>query len=62
MIYRKMSALAERMASEPFDGLTLPLPRLIFRRQVKEITDFRFEDIEIAGYQSHPHIAAPVAV
>jgi hypothetical protein len=29
MIYRKMSALAERMASEPFDGLTLPLPRLI---------------------------------
>jgi thymidylate synthase len=29
---------------------------------VKDITDFRFEDFEIAGYQSHPHIAAPVAV
>jgi thymidylate synthase len=40
----------------------LPLPRLIIRREVAEIDDFRFEDLEIAGYQSHPHIAAPVAV
>jgi thymidylate synthase len=40
----------------------LPLPRLVFKRDVREIDDFRFEDIEIAGYQSHPHIAAPVAV
>ena len=29
-----------------------------FRRS----TQFRYEDFEIAGYQSHPHIAAPVAV
>jgi thymidylate synthase len=47
----------EQLTREP-----LPLPRLIIERQVKEITDFRFEDFEIAGYQSHPHIAAPVAV
>jgi len=47
----------EQLTREP-----LPLPRLIIKRQVKEITDFRFEDFEIAGYQSHPHIAAPVAV
>ena len=40
----------------------LPLPRLIIKRDVKDIDDFRFEDFEIAGYQSHPHIAAPVAV
>ncbi len=40
----------------------LPLPRLVMRRDVKEIDDFRFEDFEIAGYQAHPHIAAPVAV
>jgi len=40
----------------------LPLPRLIIKREVRSIDDFRFEDFEIAGYQSHPHIAAPVAV
>jgi thymidylate synthase len=40
----------------------LPLPRLVMKRDVTEIGDFRFEDFEIAGYQSHPHIAAPVAV
>ena len=40
----------------------LPLPRLVIRRDVKDIADFRFEDFEIVNYQSHPHIAAPVAV
>jgi thymidylate synthase len=47
----------EQLKREP-----LPLPRLIIKRDVEEIGDFRFEDFEIAGYQSHPHIAAPVAV
>ena len=49
-------------ADEQLKRQPLPLPRLIIKRQVKDITDFRFEDFEIAGYQSHPHIAAPVAV
>ena len=40
----------------------LALPRLVFKRDVSDIDGFRFEDIEIAGYQSHPHIAAPIAV
>jgi thymidylate synthase len=47
----------EQLTREP-----LPLPRLIIKRDVKDITDFRFEDFEIAGYQPHPHIAAPVAI
>ncbi len=47
----------EQLTREP-----LPLPHLVIRREVSEITDFRFEDFEIAGYHSHPHIAAPVAV
>ncbi|MFI4896255.1 MAG: thymidylate synthase, partial [Phycisphaerales bacterium JB059] len=29
---------------------------------VREIDDFRFEDIEVLNYDPHPHIKAPVAV
>jgi len=47
----------EQLAREP-----LPLPRLVLKRDVRAIEDFRFDDIEIAGYEAHPHIAAPVAV
>lgn len=46
-----------QIAREP-----LPLPRLIIKRDVKDIDSFRFDDFEIVNYQSHPHIAAPVAV
>jgi thymidylate synthase len=49
-------------ADEQLRRELLPLPRLVIKRDVKDIMDFRFEDFEIAGYQSHPHIAAPVAV
>ena len=49
-------------ADEQLSRQPLPLPRLVIRRVVQDIADFRFEDFEIAGYQSHPHIAAPVAV
>ncbi|MGB7406069.1 MAG: thymidylate synthase [Pacificimonas sp.] len=27
-----------------------------------ELTDFRFEDFRLEGYDPHPHIKAPVAV
>ena len=47
----------EQLKREP-----LPLPRLVIKRDVKEVDAFRYEDFEIVGYQSHPHIAAPVAV
>jgi thymidylate synthase len=49
-------------ADEQLQREPLPLPRLVMKRDVTSIDDFRFEDFEIAGYQSHPHIAAPVAV
>ncbi len=40
----------------------LPLPTLAIRRRPDSISDYRFEDFEILGYECHPHIAAPVAV
>jgi thymidylate synthase len=40
----------------------LPLPTLQLNPEVRSIDGFRFEDIVIAGYQSHPAIKAPIAV
>jgi thymidylate synthase len=39
-----------------------PLPRMHLNPEVRSIFDFRFEDFRLEGYQSHPHIKAPVAV
>jgi thymidylate synthase len=30
--------------------------------EVNDLFSFRFEDFTLAGYDPHPHIAAPVAV
>jgi thymidylate synthase len=38
------------------------LPRLVIKRDVRSIFDFRFEDFEITGYAPDSHIKAPVAV
>jgi thymidylate synthase len=38
------------------------LPGLVIKRQPDSIFDYKFEDFELVNYQSHPHIAAPVAV
>ncbi len=40
----------------------LPLPKLNILRKPASIFDYRFEDFEIAGYESHSHIKAPVAI
>jgi len=40
----------------------LPLPKLIIKRRPPTLYDYRHEDFEIAGYQCHPAIRAPVAV
>ncbi len=39
-----------------------PLPRMKLNPDVHSLFDFRFTDFELAGYQAHPHIKAPVAV
>jgi len=47
----------EQLARAPF-----PLPRLKISRKPASLFDYTFDDFEIVGYQSHPHIKAPVAV
>lgn len=46
-----------QLEREPF-----PLPRMKINPGVKDIFEFKFEDFELIGYRSHPHIKAQVAV
>ena len=39
-----------------------PLPTLSLNPDVKSLFEFRYEDVELVGYDPHPHIPAPVAV
>lgn len=39
-----------------------PLPKLNILRKPDSIFNYEFEDFEIVGYESHPHIKAPVAI
>jgi thymidylate synthase len=39
-----------------------PLPTLRLNPDVKNLLEFRFEDLMLEGYQPHPHIPAKVAV
>lgn len=47
----------EQLARRPY-----PLPVMKLNPDVKSVFDFRFDDFELVGYESHPHIKAPVAV
>ena len=38
------------------------LPQLVIKRKPASIFDYRFDDFEIAGYDPHPAIKAPIAV
>ena len=40
----------------------MPLPILKLNEDVKSIEDFKFEDIEILNYNSHPSIKAKISV
>ena len=46
-----------QLTREPY-----PLPKLNIKRKPASIFEYKFEDFEIIGYQSHPHIKAKVSV
>jgi len=46
-----------QVAREP-----MQLPTLHLNPSIKHINDFAFEDIEVRGYEHHPHIPAPISV
>lgn len=47
---------------EQLSRTPLPLPVMELNPEVTSLFDFVFDDIQLKGYQSHPHISAPVAV
>jgi thymidylate synthase len=52
-----LEQVEEQLARTPH-----PLPRLQLLRKPSTLFDYRFEDIAIVDYRSHPAIKAPVAV
>jgi thymidylate synthase len=39
----------------------IPLPKVKLNPKIKNIDDFKYEDIEIIGYDPHPAIKAEIA-
>lgn len=57
-IYKNhLDQVRSQIAREPY-----PLPNLRLLRHPSAIDGYRFEDFEISGYQSHPHIKGEIAV
>ncbi len=42
--------------------LPLEQPTMWINPKIDSIFDFTFEDFRLDGYESHPHIAAPISV
>jgi thymidylate synthase len=52
-----MEQVATQLSRKPFG-----LPAININPDVKNIFDFKYEDFELTGYESHPGIRAPIAI
>lgn len=52
-----LDQVKEQLSREP-----MALPKLWLNPEVKNIDDFKYEDIKLIDYVSHPSISAPIAV
>jgi thymidylate synthase len=52
----------ELLVQEQISRAPRPFPKLDLMRRPDNIFDYRLEDVQVSGYDPHPHIAAPVAV
>ena len=43
-------------------SIDFPSPILKVNPEVTDFNDFKFEDFELVGYESHPFIKAPISV
>lgn len=54
----QIDGVKEQLSREP---IFTSIPKVRFKRKIKDIDDVEFEDIEIVDYQSHPPIKYPAA-
>jgi len=57
MYNNHMDQVVEQLLREPME-----LPRLWLNPTIKDIDAFKYEDIKLLDYKSHPAISAPIAV
>ncbi|MCF6363487.1 MAG: thymidylate synthase [Gammaproteobacteria bacterium] len=51
-----------KQAKEQLDREPLPLPTMTLNPDIDDLFKFTFDDFELTGYESYPHIKAPVAI
>ena len=52
-----MDQVATQLSREP-----MALPTMRINPEITDLFSFKYDDFELVGYESHPHISAPVAV
>ena len=52
-----LNQVDEQLKRKPF-----ALPKMNIKDEITDISEFEYEDFSLEGYESHPHISAPIAI